>query len=1085
MINNNIINQNKNNPIEDFNYYKGKIPAVRYDEGSYLRKRPESFPEVLERLGLLGSKIRITSGHRKPGEAGNAGARSNHTKLNKFGQPYAYDIVPVGMSFTDLDNLIRDNVELQQYLMDNNYRIIREDTADAIAKYGSTGRHWHLSYRPGSTEGTSFRDYVSEYYGNKEDLQNIDAVNDLEDIEIPQLGLGTKELQHTSMTDNTEQDSSNEDYPNGRPTVILAPVEDTQISSTKKVPQEKFMDRYMKILTGVDQYINKYIPEYVQENSIDSQVSTHNNKVYSNLFYSGGNTQEDQDLQRRLRAEEEAKYYNFSKKAIEDIQSGKGATVTTPEIVVIGKDLSKTKVNVPAPKPILIPVLPQESEDSFIPQVLQEQPKINVGQITTEDLNQKYSKYYEYPILDNVHQDMPSIYSTVSVGKESLVKDAIAKLTEGLQFDNNVNLINYIDTVPDDAIFEAISSSSNYGKQYIENIKKQNRLTSSTADKLRDYLKESSSMLPINNSINEQTYDVHNTFIPSSNSVKPNLFYGGGDTMTSQFLDQVLADREANQLRNEELASQYNFSPQAISDIQQGKDVNVYTPDVVVTGKAPSVGFYPYGYRTVDKFYQDNPSGLMEDAGSFVPFVGDGMEIGNIGENLYKGNYNQAVVGLGLMALPNVLEKPMKYVGRKLHNLYNTFQNVKTTPQITLENAASITPEQWTAAQDAAIARGDMAEAQRLRDLHFDVESGVKHKLVYRGDRYNNPRAGTEYVYFTESQKEPYIFHHSDLTPKPLKYLREDRGIYFTDSRPYAELYSSSPKNLGDYYLRIKKPYNMEEPINFEAVMKKYKEPEFHVNYDGIIGKDAPYYTSPWYAKVQTEWEGNKGTTHVIRTSNNAKLADAVTYDDNGIRIPLGKRDNFNRNDIRYGFIPPVAAGLGLSLYNYDNQRQHSLGGHLNKFEEGGNIDDSEYQTFLNDVKKHAPDLAAPSRNYNMRRYWELRGKPSNWAEAQRDFNYLYNVKEDPMFTLENDGFYHAKSVALNQNTGIIEFMKSADHPTVKYELNWYDNGDETGPNGLRIPSFEGFKSSQNFKKNYELKYYPKENKYYYIPKQR
>jgi len=32
-----------------------------------------------------------------------------------------------------------------------------------------------------------------------------------------------------------------------------------------------------------------------------------------------------------------------------------------------------------------------------------------------------------------------------------------------------------------------------------------------------------------------------------------------------------------------------------------------------------------------------------------------------------------------------------------------------TTPQITTENAANITPEQWTAAQDAAIARGDMA----------------------------------------------------------------------------------------------------------------------------------------------------------------------------------------------------------------------------------------------------------------------------------------------------------------------------------------------------------------------------------------
>lgn len=42
---------------------------------------------------------------------------------------------------------------------------------------------------------------------------------------------------------------------------------------------------------------------------------------------------------------------------------------------------------------------------------------------------------------------------------------------------------------------------------------------------------------------------------------------------------------------------------------------------------------------------------------------------------------------------------------------------------ITPKNATSVTPEQWTTAQDAAIARGDMAEAQRLRDLHFKVSA--------------------------------------------------------------------------------------------------------------------------------------------------------------------------------------------------------------------------------------------------------------------------------------------------------------------------------------------------------------------------
>jgi hypothetical protein len=42
------------------------------------------------------------------------------------------------------------------------------------------------------------------------------------------------------------------------------------------------------------------------------------------------------------------------------------------------------------------------------------------------------------------------------------------------------------------------------------------------------------------------------------------------------------------------------------------------------------------------------------------------------------------------------------------------------------------------------------------------------------------------------------------------------------------------------------------------------------------------------------------------------KLADAITYDNNGVRIPLGKRDNFNINDIRYGLLP---FGIGLTGY--------------------------------------------------------------------------------------------------------------------------------------------------------------------------
>ena len=992
MINNNIINQNKNNPIEDFNYYKGKIPAVRYDEGSYLRKKPESFPEILERLGLLDSKIRITSGHRKPGEAGNADARSNHTKLNKFGQPYAYDIVPVGMSFTDLDNLIRDNTELQQYLLNNNYRIIREDTSDAIAKYGSTGRHWHLSYRPGSTEGTAFRDYVSEYYGNKEDLQNIDVVNDLEDIEIPQLGLGTTELQHASMIDNIEQGSSNDDYSNGRPTVLLAPVEDSQISSTRKVPQEKFMDRYMKILSGVDQYINKYIPKYIEENSVDSQMPVPISKAYSNLFYSGGNTQEDQDLQRRLRAKEEAKYYNFSKKAIEDIQAGKGATVTTPEVVVIGKDLRKTKINVPAPKPILIPILSQESEDSFIPQVLQEQPKINVGQITTEDLNQKYGKYYEYPILDNVDQDMPNVYSTSSAGKESLGKDAVAKLTEGMQFDNNINLTNYIDTVPDDAIFDAISSSSNYGKQYIENIKKQNRLTSSTADKLRDYLKESSSMLPINNSINGQMYDVHSASIPSSNSVKPNLFYDGGHTVVTSFLNRPVNKFLLGGPENTNILSQYFDSA-----VEQVKNV----------GRAVKALLSDEDNTKQDKKQSDSNSSKKEY--TWLESLGNKIATKTGLDFLYTDSPNKNMQAIIDHMVTNSNNNNYGIIDKRNQKLY------------IMNGNDTLRAEEITLGKNV----GD----------GYNILAPTK-KIYYR----NLPRTTGAGIYNVKVRGRQPGYHNEQML----------------------DLYDGKVRSSLAIHAPTKDPTR-------RAAFNNNNQEDNRISYGCV--------------------SGNCGIVQDIidkrQLSESTPIFILPEMDGNYIRENNGVLETIYVNTPE-----TYTNDSGTFKYRYNKQRYKSPtsklmeGGPLNKFEEGGNKN-PKYQAFLEDLKKYAPNLANPSSDYNMYRYWELRGKPSNWKEAQRDWNYLYNVKEDPMFTLEKDGSYHAPSTALNQDTGIVEFMKSADHPTVKHELNWYDNGDETIPNGLRIPSFEGFKSSQDFKKNYELQYSPTENKYYYIPKQR
>ena len=92
-----------------------------------------------------------------------------------------------------------------------------------------------------------------------------------------------------------------------------------------------------------------------------------------------------------------------------------------------------------------------------------------------------------------------------------------------------------------------------------------------------------------------------------------------------------------------------------------------------------------------------------------------------------------------------------------------------------------------------------------------------------------------------------------------------------------------------------------------------------------------------------------------------------------------------------------------------------------------------EYVEFIKDTKKEAPNLGAlEPESYNMFRYWELNGKPSTFKEAI----------DKQMFTLENDGKYHAHSVAYNQELDEYEWMKNKKHSTAWMEKAWYDGYD-------------------------------------------
>lgn len=97
------------------------------------------------------------------------------------------------------------------------------------------------------------------------------------------------------------------------------------------------------------------------------------------------------------------------------------------------------------------------------------------------------------------------------------------------------------------------------------------------------------------------------------------------------------------------------------------------------------------------------------------------------------------------------------------------------------------------------------------------------------------------------------------------------------------------------------------------------------------------------------------------------------------------------------------------------------------KFKSGGILKAQRgtFEDFWNTLPQNQKD----STDFNVRRYWELNDKPSNFKEA---------VKRG-MYKKEKDG-YHANSIAFNEETGEYEFMKSPNHPTIKYELDWFNS---------------------------------------------
>ena len=136
-------------------------------------------------------------------------------------------------------------------------------------------------------------------------------------------------------------------------------------------------------------------------------------------------------------------------------------------------------------------------------------------------------------------------------------------------------------------------------------------------------------------------------------------------------------------------------------------------------------------------------------------------------------------------------------------------------------------------------------------------------------------------------------------------------------------------------------------------------------------------------------------------------------------------------------------------------------------------------QEYLN-FKKSLPDNQrnTPESEYRTYLYWQLWGKPKNFKytldHPNEDGDYMYNWDE-------SDRSYHGSSIAWDKNTGIGYFIKPKHHPTLKYELDYYNQGTITQEGGgQRKPFLDEHNDWKNFRENYTLE--DDGNFYKYVP---
>ena len=171
-----------------------------------------------------------------------------------------------------------------------------------------------------------------------------------------------------------------------------------------------------------------------------------------------------------------------------------------------------------------------------------------------------------------------------------------------------------------------------------------------------------------------------------------------------------------------------------------------------------------------------------------------------------------------------------------------------------------------------------------------------------------------------------------------------------------------------------------------------------------------------------------------IKKKNRGKFTESANRAGMGVqeyaRHILANKDKYSSTLVKRANFARNAAGW-----------KHALGGPIKNIP-------------FEDWYKTVPTDRNDTTSYNLRRAYEL--APFDELEAWR----TSSVKD------LNSGKNHLRSVYLNPDTGIYEFMKSKNHPTLHFETDWYNSND---PEAIK------FRNNYNLDMNGDYyKYVPK-----------